>query len=192
MKVKVQPPNQACAGPPAARASSPSAAVAAAQMRRSGLTHRHPGALVPERPAVPTDAATTSRSDRPGRTGRRYSFSRIGGPAVDPLDEEFDLLIRQRFVRRHLKIGVVATNGPDEQALFRFSRDDGRTTTSPFGPSAPRIERQPAFHFPRGVRMTFVAVRSEQRFNGLGKEAFIISAPHRVLSGHGGPPLPEE
>ncbi len=82
---------------------------------------------------------------RRGFRGSRF-LSRIDRAIANPLSEIIDDFLAKRSIRRHLQLGVVVSDGFDQEAFVRLAGDDrfSRVTTSP--PSGPGVERQSAIN----------------------------------------------
>ena len=87
--------------------------------------------------------------------------------------EQRDFRRRQRFLRRHREIVIEPAHGLDEQAFVRLSGHNRRPGIAAVRPAAARVERQPALHLSRIVRVTLETALFQNRPNFLLEKGIV-------------------
>ena len=76
---------------------------------------------------------------------------------MDPLLQVHDLLLAQRLVRWHLKIGILIAYGANHQALIRLSWNQGGSALSTYEQRFTSIEKKPALGLFARFRVAIIA-----------------------------------
>ena len=103
----------------------------------------------------------------------RNRLTVVKGSCPDPLRQRGDFIIRQLFFR-HLEIRIDVPNGSNQQTAVNIAGHNRSTATAARFPTAPPIQREPAFHQFSGVRMTGEASLAQDRFDYFSKLGLMI------------------
>ena len=76
---------------------------------------------------------------------------------MDPLLQVHDLLLAQRLVRWHLKIGILIAYCANYQALIRLSGNQGGSALTTYEQRFTSIEKEPSLGFFAGLRVAIIA-----------------------------------
>ena len=134
----------------------------------AAVVHRRQRGILdgPERPEpaarFPIDAPAGAGRSRPGR-GK-------GGSRLHPPDQVGDLPIAQPAGWRHLELGVLEGNGPDQQALLRLAGRHRRAAAPPRQHGFGRIQPQPSHGTGGFPTMAGMAAFDQQRPDPLLEE----------------------
>jgi hypothetical protein len=84
--------------------------------------------------------------DRSRQEGAGWgTISWVRGAGGDPPFEECDLIRLEAFLRRHVQVRQRVANGFQEEALFRFARDESGAGISSTFPAVAGVEPETAF-----------------------------------------------
>src|SRR5690606_20175049 len=111
---------------------------------------------------------------------------RLVGPVralVDPAHEHRELRVRQARARRHLQLGVVVGDGPDEPARAGVTGDDRGPAFAAAADEAAVVQLQPRLLLLRAV--AFVAMLREQRPDLALEALAAIGRSRDLLCGYG-------